>query len=161
MSTTWVFHTAMTWAALMYQGTIYQSAPPVPHLDLNQTGSHCHEVISFTLRTDILSDMLLFLVSINTVKKNKNNNKTFVIHRFMSQLKLAQIKKKKVFFSPTTITQGKHRPVIHITPKVVWKYNAVCGCTFWNDLFFSNYCRCTFKLLKLQNPDSRHRLKHF
>lgn len=55
----------------MYQGTIYQSAPPVPHLDLNQTGLHCHEVISFTLRTDILSDMLLFLVSINTVKKKQ------------------------------------------------------------------------------------------
>lgn len=90
LSTTWVFHTAMTWAALMYQGTIYQSAPPVPHLDLNQTGSHCHEVISFTLRTDILSDMLLFLVSINTVK----------IKTFMSQLKLAQIYIKKIILFP-------------------------------------------------------------
>lgn len=66
LSTTWAFLTAMTWAVLMYLGTICHGAAHVIHLDLKRPGLHSHEIIKFALLTNVIqldpSDIPICLV---------------------------------------------------------------------------------------------------
>lgn len=54
LSTTWAFLTAMTWAVLMYLGTICHGVAHVIHLDLKRPGLHAHEIIKFALLTNVI-----------------------------------------------------------------------------------------------------------
>lgn len=50
LSTTWAFLTAMTWAVLMYLGTICHGVAHVIHLDLKRPGLHSRFMVCFLYR---------------------------------------------------------------------------------------------------------------